>query len=88
MKKTLRGLRNLEKLFAEHGMTGFDFVSMNIDYFTHPVSVMLRESPVKVCLFTAVKASRLTDAVERGADLVGSQYLDVEYMHRLTDPAR
>ena len=32
MKKTLRGLRNLEKLFAEHGMTGFDFVSMNIDY--------------------------------------------------------
>ena len=32
MKKTLRGLRNLGKLFAEHGMTGFDFVSMNIDY--------------------------------------------------------
>ena len=80
--------RQLERELAYCEEQSIPFVSMNIDYFTHPVSVMLRESPVKVCLFTAVKASRLTDAVERGADLVGSQYLDVEYMHRLTDPAR
>ncbi len=63
---------------------GISWLSMNIDNFSHPVSVLLREHPVKVCLFTAVKASRLTDAVERGADLVGSQYLDVDYMTRLT----
>ena len=32
MKKTLKGLRNLGKLFTEQGMAGLDFVSMNIGY--------------------------------------------------------
>ena len=32
MKKVLKNLRNLEKLFSDCGMTGLDFVSMNIGY--------------------------------------------------------
>ena len=32
MKKTLRNLRSLRDLFTEQGMTGLDFVSMNIGY--------------------------------------------------------
>lgn len=32
MRKTLKCLRNLGKLFMEQGMTGLDFVSMNIGY--------------------------------------------------------
>ena len=32
MKKTLKGLRNLEELFTEQGMTGLDYLSMSIGY--------------------------------------------------------
>ena len=32
MKKELKNLRNLGKLFTEQGMAGLDFVSMNIGY--------------------------------------------------------
>ena len=28
MKKTLKGLRNLEELFTEQGMAGLDYLSM------------------------------------------------------------
>ena len=32
MKKTLKGLRNLEELFTEQGMAGLDYLSMSIGY--------------------------------------------------------
>ncbi len=32
MKKTLKGLRNLEELFTEQGMEGLDYLSMSIGY--------------------------------------------------------
>ena len=32
MKKVLKNLRNLKDLFSDCGMTGLDFVSMNIGY--------------------------------------------------------
>ena len=32
MKKTLKNLRNLGKLFTEQGMAGFDYVSMSVGY--------------------------------------------------------
>ncbi len=48
MKKELKNLRNLGELFTEQGMTGLDFISMNIGYDGKAYFLFSSEIPARI----------------------------------------
>lgn len=80
-EETIRICKESAKWCKKHGV---GYLSLHPDLWTDGMAKALRRQPVKVCLFTLVKTGRIIDCLNRGADIVVSQYYSVDYLKRLT----
>ncbi len=63
---------------------GIGFISMNPDIFSREIGALCKKYGIKPWVFTCTRTDRIIEALNSGADMVGSHYYDVNYLKRLT----